>query len=104
MARSRLCKACGEFHDLEQPWPCARPESPNAAPNIRADGMDAILSHADGRIYDSRSAYYASVKAAGCEIVGNDTGGFGPRPEYRPKDVGRDIQTAMQQLQSGYRG
>lgn len=21
----RLCRACGNWHDLDQPWPCARP-------------------------------------------------------------------------------
>lgn len=73
------------------------------APFVRADGMDAVRSMADGKLYDSKSAYYGSVKRAGCEIVGDDRGGFGPRPEYRPRGIGRDIKTAIEKLQAGHR-
>jgi hypothetical protein len=100
MSCSRLCKVCWEFHDIEQPWPCFRDPGPNAAPNIRPDGMDAIQGQADGRMYDSKSAYYRSIRQAGCEIVGNDIGGFGPRPEYRPRNVGQDIKRTIEQLRS----
>lgn len=72
----------------------------NSAPNIRPDGMDAIVSQADGRTYDSKSAYYGSVKRAGCEIVGDDRGGFGRRPEYRPQGVGQDIKRSIEMLRS----
>lgn len=71
-----------------------------SAPNIRPDGMDAIQSQVDGRMYDSKSAYYGSVKRAGCEIVGNDRAGFGPRPEYRPQNVGQDIKRSIEMLRS----
>jgi hypothetical protein len=74
-----------------------------AAPFVRADGMDAVKSMADGKVYDSKSAYYASVRRAGCEIVGDDRGGFGPRPEYRPQNIGQDIKRSIEQLRAGYR-
>lgn len=70
------------------------------APMIRTDGMDPIRSMADGRMYDSKSSYYGSVKAAGCEIVGNDKAPFDRRPEFVPSGVGRDIKTAIEQLRS----
>ena len=35
-------------------------------------GSDGMLCMADGKTYDSKSKYYAAVKAAGCEIVGNE--------------------------------
>jgi len=41
-------------------------------PMIIRDGMDAMFSHADGKTYESKSAYYRAVKEAGCVIVGND--------------------------------
>jgi hypothetical protein len=65
-------------------------------PYIRSDGMDAIMNHADGKLYDSKSAYYGAVKAAGCEI----TGDYQP-PEKEPTPLGnvkQDIKTAIEQL------
>lgn len=36
---------------------------------IISDGMRATRCPADGRVYDSRSAYMAAVRRAGCEVV-----------------------------------
>jgi hypothetical protein len=71
-----------------------------AAPMVRPDGMAPVRSMADGRIYDSRSRYYASLRAQGCEIVGDDRAAFERRPEYRPEGVGRDIHRTIQELSS----
>ncbi len=73
----------------------------NQSAYIRPDGMDPILSHADGKTYDSKSAYYASVRRAGSEIIGNDTSIFRERQEYRPEGVERSIKQAIEQLSSG---
>ena len=104
MARSRLCRSCGDFHDLEQAWPesCASHFGVAAsdAPMIRTDGMDPIRSMADGRMYDSKSGYYGSVRRAGCEIVGDDRKPFDRRPEFVSAGVGRDIKQAIEQLRS----
>lgn len=104
MARSRACRACKGWHDLANPWP---PECyghfgvvANDAPYIRADGMDPIRSMADGQVYDSRSAYYRSVRRADCEIVGDDRSGFGPRPQARSEGVGQSIKAAIEKLSS----
>lgn len=104
MARSRFCKTCSGWHDLAQPWPveCLGHFGIKAdAPYVRTDGMDPIRSMADGRLYDSKSAYYASVKRAGCEIIGNDTGGSPPRPGYQAGHVEVDIKRAIAELNSG---
>jgi len=42
------------------------------APMLIRDCMDPTLNHADGRKYDSKRAYEKAVRAAGCEIVGNE--------------------------------
>lgn len=39
---------------------------------VITDSID-ITSPIDGRQYTSKSAYYRSVRQAGCEIVGNET-------------------------------
>lgn len=36
------------------------------------EGVRGLQSMADGKMYDSKSEYYKAVKAAGCEVVGND--------------------------------
>ena len=104
MVRSRLCRVCSTFHPLGEPWPgdCVGhlPTYADPAPNIRPDGMDALRSMADGRVYDSKSGYYASVRAAGCEIVGDDRSGFGTASVHQPKNVGADIKRAIEELRS----
>jgi hypothetical protein len=102
MARSRLCRVCKDFHSFEAAWPAeclshfGVPASD--APYVRTDGMDPLKSMADGKTYDSKSAYYGSVRRAGCEIVGDDRAGFGPKPEWKLPPVGPDIKRAIERL------
>lgn len=70
-----------------------------AGPNIISDTMDLTLNHADGKHYDSKSRYYRAVKAAGCEIVGNDMSAMKNRPQLA-EISGRDIKRAIEQLKS----
>ena len=35
-------------------------------------GVNGVFCHADGKTYDSKSAYYKAVRAKGCEIIGNE--------------------------------
>jgi hypothetical protein len=75
--------------------PCAE------APMVRPDGMAPVRSMADGKIYESRSGYYASVRAAGCEIVGDERVPFERRSGFAPGRAGADIKAAIEQLRSG---
>ena len=107
MARSRLCRACGEFHPLEGAWPEACYSHfgviPEDAPMVRTDAMAPIRSMLDGRMYDSKSRYYGTLKAAGAEIAGNDKAPFDRRPTAESagfgQGVGRDIKRAIEQLE-----
>lgn len=67
------------------------------APYVRPDGMNPIRSMVSGKVHDSRSAYYREVRQAGCEIVGDDRSGFGPRPEARSEGVAQSIKRALAQ-------
>lgn len=106
MARSRYCKACNGWHSVDEPWPEACfahwPARSAGAQHVsfyvRTDGMDPIQSMVSGKVHDSRSAYYREVRQAGCEIVGDDRGGFGKRPEYRPEGVAQSIKRAIESL------
>ena len=100
--RSRLCRVCHSFHPLEE-WPqaCAEHFGQRVqAPSIRPDGMDALRSMADGKMYDGRSAYYASVKRAGCEIVGDERVKPKTVDSLIPRNIGRDIKDSIDQLRA----
>lgn len=69
------------------------------SPNIISDSLPDIVNHADGRIYDSKSNYYAAVKAAGCEVVGNDPAfAEGKIPDTTPRGIEQDISDAYDQV------
>jgi len=36
------------------------------------EGLKGVLNPADGKTYNSKSAYYAAIKSKGLEIMGND--------------------------------
>lgn len=87
---------------LAAPLRSRGPRSGLAIPMIISDTLrDPVKSMADGRIYDSKSAYYKSVKSAGCEIVGNDPAGYTPREIYDEKaheaEIVADVKRAIQE-------
>ena len=41
-------------------------------PAVIRDTIDPIVSHADGKTYESKSTYYKSLKEQGFEIIGNE--------------------------------
>jgi hypothetical protein len=104
-ATYRKCQACGDIHDVAA-WPrtCleqfrkARSDLP--MPYVRADGMDPIMNHANGLIYDSRSAYERGVRDAGCEIVGGEKIEPKARPVLSDRELKQDIKTAMDQVEA----
>lgn len=65
---------------------------------VIGDCMDRTLNPADGRYYESKSAYYKGVRAAGCEIVGNETQKEAPRAQM--SDPIDDIKAAIEQVES----
>jgi hypothetical protein len=101
--RTRYCRVCRDFHDLEASWPqaCAEHFAPrgSSAPNVISDNMDATRNMADGKFYDSKRGFEKAVRAAGCEIVGNDTSMFNQRP-HTPEITGHDVKAAIEQLRS----
>lgn len=55
-----------------------------------------IQSQADGKIYDSKSAYYKSVKEAGCVVLGDDAPREAKKKDYNP-DISKEFRQALQQ-------
>ena len=95
MTRTTYVLRDGELVDKRRAPPL---HASSDAPMIRPDGMAPIRSMADGRIYESRSRYYDSVRRAGCEIVGDERAPFDRRPEIGPNGVAQDIKIAIEQL------
>lgn len=103
MARSRFCRVCKSFHDVEQAWPveCAGHfATPSAGAGearfyVISDTMDAVRNMADGKLYDSKSRYREAVHAKGCRIVGNDRLDRSTTPLPSARD---DIRRAIAQL------
>lgn len=74
----------------------ARSDLPS--PMLRPDGMSDTWNPADGKHYDSKSSYERAVKAAGCEIVGNDTGHWSKKHQPpEPTGIREDIVQSMKQ-------
>lgn len=70
-------------------------------PQLIRDGLDDVWNPVNGKRYDSKSAYYAAVKASGNEIVGNDSS-FKAATEKTvevtaPKGLKDDLKSAWEQ-------
>lgn len=77
----------------------------NASAYVISDHLDDVVCPLNGRPYDSKSAFYRTVRDAGCEIAGNDSSLTAkPREFSTVPNVERDIKTAIEQLRAGYRG
>lgn len=101
--RSRFCKVCKDFHDMEAAWPdaCAGHFAQQSAGAgearfyVISDTIAPFRSMADGRVYESKSAYRGDLKARGLIEVGNDQvkRSTTPAPPVR-----EDMKRAIQQL------
>lgn len=70
----RMCKSCGEWHDLDEPWPvaCNRHLAKSAAPYVISDNMEPLKHHGTGKIISSKRAFSKETRAAGMIELGNE--------------------------------
>lgn len=70
----------------------------SAAPRVHTDSVDAFRSHADGKMYDSKSNYRRELRARGLVEVGNER--IEPKPRSIPDVSGLrgDIQRTISEL------
>jgi hypothetical protein len=68
-------------------------QASRSTPYVISDSLDGVWNPCDGKRYDSKSQYYAAVKAHGGEIVGNDTN-YTKKREAAPR-AGHDIRDAL---------
>ncbi len=80
-----------------------RARSSLPCPSIISDHLDGVKNPVDGKVYDSKSAYYQAVKDAGCEIVGNEAEKM-VEPSAARSNVGADeIGAAVHKVKQGYK-
>lgn len=82
------------------------PRSRLSAPMISSDTHEPFQSMADGKMYDSKSAYRASLKLHGMREIGNDIASHVKEviAEKRPKPAARgDIIKALRKVRAGYK-
>lgn len=107
----RYCRACGGWHDLDQPWPskCWREvkvaQSDLPVPRIISDTMEPVQSMVDGRIYTSKAKIRASYRAAGVVEVGNDPQRMKPKAKTKPdrNAIRQSVRKAFEMHASGVR-
>lgn len=101
--RFRLCKYCGDFHNVAM-WPDnhrdpepARSELPS--PYFISDTMDALFHPSDNRMYDSKTAFRQTTEAYGGIEMGTE------QPEDRrwaDTVTPEEVNTARQMVDQGY--
>lgn len=80
--------------------PVVRQRGPQVISDYTGGGIDGIKSMADGKYYDSKSAYRKELKRQGLVELGNDapTKGKGPEAHISDKELKQDIAQAISQL------
>lgn len=80
--------------------------SGNTAPHVIRDTMDPTLHMADGKLYDSKRAFRAATKAAGCIEIGTQKD-YGMKRSFKPTLDKRErveaIKRTIYELQNGRR-
>jgi len=71
-----------------------------SAPFVISDSMDATWHPADGKTYESKSAFRRVTRAAGFEEVGNERQKDSRRYDRVTKD---DVKRAIEMVRQGYR-
>lgn len=79
-------------------WAPVPPRRGRLGVMVISDTLDGVMNPADGRRYDSKSAYARAVRAAGCEIVGNEVPIQAARGRVPEGGVGGDVRRAIEEL------
>lgn len=62
------------------------------APAVKVDEMAPMISHADCKIYTSKSAYRRSLREQGFIEVGNDVDGFKPKNFFETREYDEQLK------------
>lgn len=102
MSRQRFVIRDGNVVEVDLDW-TPPPRQGLAAPYLKRDQMDPTWHPATGKMFESKAAFRAETKAAGCVEVGDDSSLTAPRKAILPSKEKRveDIKKAIDDLSSG---
>lgn len=109
--RQRLCRQCGDWHEIEE-WPVecypTRPSAQSDAipvPNFISDTCEPMQHPLDQRFYSSKSTFERITRECGYETVGNDPARLRPRPKPKAdrKAIKESVQKAVARYKAGER-
>jgi hypothetical protein len=81
-----------------------RARSALPCPYVIGDHLDDVQNPADGKVYDSKSEYYKAIRAAGCEIVGNEAEAMAEKGHVAKSEVqSAEIGEALHKVKQGYK-
>lgn len=106
--RSRLCRACRDFHDLDGPWPQACSSHFKAYTGVSSIQIIKDISPYKAVAVDKRTGKVPVIKSRrehkeflrsnGYVEVGNEP--IRKTPDYEVQDSRRDIKQAMDKIRS----
>ena len=96
----RMCKTCGDWHDLDQPWPCIRP-SKSSAPYVISDTMAPTKHMGTGETIDSKAKFRQATRASGCVEIGNEPIKGRAPIKLSSEQRRNDIRKAIYDLRNG---
>lgn len=108
-ATYRLCRNCGQMHDITT-WPedhrdpePARSDFPS--PGFIRDEMEPVQSMATGKLHTSKSGIRAEYRRLGMVEIGNDPARLRPpaRPKPDPKAISASLEKAEARFNRGER-
>lgn len=104
MKRYRICKLCGDMHDLAN-WPHNHRDLPPArshlsTPYFISDQIDDLWHPTDGNIYDSKSKFREITRINGREEIGTD---IQPDNRYYDTVTSAEVAEAMHMVEQGYK-
>lgn len=105
----RKCKACDQWHDLNEPWPMAcypvvtKARSSLPVPMVISDTMDATEHPCTGKFITSKTEFRKITRDHGCVEVGNDPARLRikPKPKADRQKIRQSLEKAMAQVKSG---
>lgn len=69
----RLCRTCRDWHDVDQPWPCAVADdaarSSFPTPMVQGDSIPHTVSQIDGTAFTSKSKLFSHYRAHGAHVI-----------------------------------
>lgn len=104
MTRYRICKLCGDMHDVAA-WPDNHRDLPPQrsllpAPMLISDALADLTNPMDMRKYDSKSEFRKTTKRLGGVELGNDS--YGAKPELDKVHIS-DVGEAIRKVNAGYK-